>query len=251
MENRGKIALVTGASSGIGAATARQLAGLGYRLILCGRRTDRLDALAQELAVDTHILVFDVANFAAAEAGINSLPYDWNAIDVLINNAGNAHGLAPIHEGDLRDWDAMIDSNVRGLLYLTRLVSPQMVARKQGHIVNIGSIAGRQAYANGAVYCATKTAVAMLSDGMRIDLNPYGIKVTNIEPGLVESEFSLIRFKGDDARAESVYKGYTPLSPDDVAEAIVWAVTRPAHVMVGDMLLLPTAQASATVVKKD
>lgn len=245
-----KIALVTGASSGIGAATAQSLAAAGYRLILCGRREERLDALAAELAVPSRVLVFDVADFAMAEAALASLPEDWRAIDLLVNNAGNAHGLAPIHEGSLADWDAMLDSNVRGLLYLTRLVSPGMVERRSGHIINIGSIAGRQAYANGTVYCATKTAVAMLSDGMRIDLNPYGIKVTNIEPGMVETEFSLVRFKGDAARAENVYKGLTPLSAEDVAETIVWVATRPAHVMVGDILLLPTAQASATVVNR-
>lgn len=245
-----KIALVTGASSGIGAATARALAGAGYRLILCGRREERLDALAAELAVPCQVLVFDVADFAMAEAALASLPEGWRAVDLLVNNAGNAHGLAPIHEGSLADWDAMLDSNVRGLLYLTRLVSPAMVERRSGHIVNIGSIAGRQAYANGTVYCATKTAVAMLSDGMRIDLNPYGIKVTNIEPGMVETEFSLVRFKGDASRADNVYKGLTPLTAEDVAETILWVATRPAHVMVGDILLLPTAQASATVVNR-
>jgi len=245
-----KIALVTGASSGIGAATARGLAGAGYRLILCGRREERLDALAAELAVPCQVLVFDVADFAMAEVALASLPDDWRAVDLLVNNAGNAHGLAPVHEGSLADWDAMLDSNVRGLLYLTRLVSPGMVERRSGHVVNIGSIAGRQAYANGTVYCATKTAVAMLSDGMRIDLNPYGIKVTNIEPGMVETEFSLVRFKGDAERADNVYKGLTPLTAEDVAETIVWVATRPAHVMVGDILLLPTAQASATVVNR-
>jgi NADP-dependent 3-hydroxy acid dehydrogenase YdfG len=245
------IALITGASSGIGAATARQLAVAGYRLILCGRRANRLQALAAELDVPSQICVFDVADYQAAESALTALPADWQEIDLLVNNAGNAHGLEPIHQGLLSDWDAMLDSNVRGLLYLTRLISPGMVAKQRGHIVNIGSIAGRQAYGNGAVYCATKTAVAMLSDGMRIDLNPYGIKVTTIEPGLVETEFSQVRFKGDIERAENVYKGLTPLNADDVAETIVWCATRPPHVVIGDILLLPLAQASATVVKRN
>jgi len=248
------IALVTGASSGIGAATARQLAQAGYALILCGRRASRLSALAAELgaelAVPTQVLIFDVSKPDEVAAAWALLPAQWQQVDVLINNAGNAHGMEPIHQGYLADWEAMIDSNVRGLLFVTRLVTPGMVARCKGHVVNIGSIAARQAYANGAVYCATKSAVALLTDGMRIDLNPYGIKVTNIEPGLVESEFSLVRFKGDEDRAGNVYKGYTPLRPEDVAQTIHWIVTRPAHVMVADVLLLPTAQASATVVKK-
>ena len=175
------------------------------------------------------------------------MPDNWKDIDVLINSAGNAHGLAPIHEADVADWDAMIDSNVRGLLYLTRLISPGMVQRRSGHIVNLGSIAGRQAYANGNVYCATKAAVDILTESMRIDLNPYGIKVTNIEPGLVETEFSLVRFKGDEARAKAPYMGLKPLIAEDVADAILFAVTRPAHVVVADMVLMPVAQASATV----
>lgn len=250
MNSPSKIALVTGASSGIGAATALALGQLGYHLILCGRRAERLQALAAELPVPSQVLCFDVADLAAATQAWEALPAHWQCIDVLVNNAGNAHGLGPIHQGALADWDAMIDSNVRGLLYLTRLVSPGMVERRSGHIVNIGSIAGRQAYANGAVYCATKSAVAMLSDGMRLDLNPHGVKVTNIEPGMVETEFSLVRFKGDQSRAEAVYKGLQPLSAQDVADTIAWILQRPPHVMVGEVLLLPTAQASATVVNR-
>lgn len=250
MNSSPKIALITGASSGIGAATAQALGQRGYHLILCGRRQERLQALAAQLNVPSQLLSFDVADLAAATEAWQSLPAEWQRVDVLINNAGNAHGLGPIHQGVLADWDAMIDSNVRGLLYLTRLVSPGMVERQAGHIVNIGSIAGRQAYANGAVYCATKSAVAMLSDGMRIDLNPHGIKVTNIEPGMVDTEFSLVRFKGDADRAANVYKGLQPLTAQDVADTIAWTLDRPAHVMVGEILLLPTAQASATVVTR-
>lgn len=246
------IALITGASSGIGMETARQLAALGYRLVLCGRRRERLEALAQELSpAPCHILVFDVSIRDQVTRAVGSIPAEFREIDVLVNNAGNAHGLAPIHEGSLDDWDAMMASNVNGLLYLTRAVTPGMVQRRRGHIVNLGSIAGRQAYPNGAVYCASKSAVAMLTEGMRQDLNPYGIKVTNIEPGMVETGFSLVRFKGDEDRAAQVYRGVTPLTAADVADAIAWVVSRPAHVVIGDVMMMPVAQASVTMFNRE
>lgn len=247
-----RIAVITGATSGIGLATAQAFAAQGINLILCGRRADRLQSIETELSalVKVHTLCFDVRDRAAVAQAFESLPEVWQNIDILINNAGNAHGLSPIQDGDLDDWDAMLDINVRGLLYVSKAIIPTMVSHQSGHIVNIGSIAGRAAYPNGNVYCASKSAVASLTEGMRQDLNPYGIKVTAIDPGMVETEFSLVRFKGDEARADAVYKGLTPLSAADVADAILYAVTRPAHVVVADMLLLPTAQASATIVKR-
>jgi NADP-dependent 3-hydroxy acid dehydrogenase YdfG len=247
-----RTAFITGASSGIGKATARLFAQNGFRLIICGRRKDRLKELQKELTKLTEVLVlvFNVANRKAVDLAIESLPADFRQVDVLINNAGNAHGLGPIHEGNVDDWDKMMDINVKGLLYVTRALSPAMVKRRSGHIINIGSMAAKEVYTNGNVYCASKHAVDALSIGMRMDLNPYGIKVTGIHPGLVETEFSLVRFKGDEERAGSVYKGYEPLTAEDVADAILYAATRPAHVNVADMLLLPTAQASATIVRK-
>jgi NADP-dependent 3-hydroxy acid dehydrogenase YdfG len=247
-----KIALITGATSGIGKATALLFAQHGLDLILCGRREDRLQELQQELSarVRVHTLTFDVRNRAAVEAAIASLPADWQAIDVLINNAGNAHGLAPIQEGSVDDWDAMMDGNVKGLLYVSKSVISGMISRRGGHIVNIGSLAAKEVYPNGNVYCASKQAVDALTQGMRLDLNPFGIKVTGIHPGLVETEFSVVRFKGDTQRADNVYKGYQPLVAEDIADMIWFAVSRPAHVVVADMVVLPTAQASATVVNK-
>ncbi len=247
-----KIALITGATSGIGKATALLFAQHGLDLILCGRREDRLQELQQELSarVRVHTLTFDVRDRAAVEAAIASLPADWQAIDVLINNAGNAHGLAPIQEGSVDDWDAMLDGNVKGLLYVSKAVIAGMVSRRSGHIVNIGSLAAKEVYPNGNVYCASKQAVDALTQGMRLDLNPFGIKVTGIHPGLVETEFSVVRFKGDTQRADNVYKGYQPLVAEDIADVIWFAVSRPAHVVVADLLVLPTAQASATVVNK-
>lgn len=247
-----RIALITGATSGIGEATAHLLSKNQFDLILCGRRVDRLVKMQTELSTLTRVftLSFDVRDLAAVKKAVQALPADWQNIDVLINNAGNAHGLDPIQTGNTEDWDAMIDINVKGLLYVSREVMPGMIARQRGHIVNIGSIAGKEVYANGNVYCASKHAVDAITNGMRLDLNSHGIKVTGIHPGMVETEFSLVRFKGDSDRAQGVYKGLTPLQGSDIADLILFAITRPAHVVVADMIVFPTAQASATVVKR-
>lgn len=246
------IMLITGATSGIGEATARLAANQHFRVIICGRRADRLEQLKADLGSFTEVMMlsFDVRNQQDVAAAIQSLPTEWRQIDVLINNAGNAHGLDPIQTGKISDWDAMIDINVKGLLYVSHEIIPGMVERKRGHIVNLGSIAGKQTYPNGNVYCASKSAVDALTDSMRLDLNPYGIKVTGIHPGMVETEFSLVRFKGDAPRAEKVYQGLTPLTGLDIAELILFVVTRPAHVVLADVLILPLAQASATVVNR-
>lgn len=251
MEKR--IALITGATSGIGEATAHLLAKNNFKLILCGRRADRLVGIAKELSASTEVITlnFDVRNNQEVVVAIQSLPAVWKKIDVLINNAGNAHGLSPIQNGDVKDWDAMMDINVKGLLYVSKEVMPGMIERKSGHIVNLGSIAGKEVYANGNVYCASKFAVDAITQGMRIDLNPYGIKVTGIHPGMVETEFSLVRFKGDEERAKNVYKGLQPLQPEDIADLILFTITRPSHVVLTDMVILPLAQASATVVKRE
>ncbi|MEQ9404248.1 MAG: SDR family NAD(P)-dependent oxidoreductase [Cyclobacteriaceae bacterium] len=243
------IALITGATSGIGEATARILTDK-YNLILCGRRQARLEELAGELNTDTQLLSFDVRDRDQVNEAIDSLPEEWKEIDVLINNAGNAHGFDLIHEGNPDDWDAMIDINVKGLLYVTKAITPGMVNRKKGHIVNISSIAGLEVYTKGNVYCASKHAVDALTKGIRMDLNPFGIRVTSIDPGLVETEFSLVRFKGDKSKAENVYKNYTPLKAVDVAETIEFVLNRPAHVMIGDLLILPVDQANSTIVNK-
>ncbi|TXI69157.1 MAG: SDR family NAD(P)-dependent oxidoreductase [Cyclobacteriaceae bacterium] len=247
-----RIALITGATSGIGEATARLLASNNFDLILCGRREERLQKLSAELAALTriHILAFDVRDQKETLTQLTSLPDDWKDIDVLVNNAGNAHGLDSIQNGSVEDWDAMLDINVKGLLYVTKAVLPVMVQRNKGHIINIGSIAGKEVYANGNVYCASKFAVDALTKGMRIDLNAHGIKVTGIHPGMVETEFSLVRFKGDAERAASVYIGLEALRGEDIADLILFAITRPAHVVIADLVVLPTAQASATVVKR-
>jgi NADP-dependent 3-hydroxy acid dehydrogenase YdfG len=245
--------LLTGATSGIGEATARLLAKNQYNLILCGRRKDRLQKLEKELSTQTKVttLSFDVRDYEAVKAALGSLPKEWQKIDVLINNAGNAHGLDPIHRGSVADWDAMMDINVKGLLYISREVVPGMTERKAGHIINIGSIAGKEVYANGNVYCASKFAVDALTKGMRIDLNPFGIKVTCIHPGLVETEFSLVRFKGDEGKASAVYKGIQPLTADDIADMILYVLSTPDHVVIADMVVFPKAQASATVVNRE
>lgn len=224
----------------------------GFRLILAGRRRERLEELAQELGqVETHLLTFDVRDRQAVEAAVRSLPTEFQDIDVLINNAGNAHGLAPIQEGDPQDWDYMLDGNVKGLLYVSKAVLPSMTKRNVGHIINIGSIAGHETYANGNVYCASKAAVAALTKGMRLDLLPHNIRVAEVNPGAVETEFSQVRFKGDTARAASVYQGFEPLKAEDVADVIQFMLTRPAHVNIAEVLILPAAQAAATVIKKN
>jgi len=250
---RKRIALITGATSGIGEATARLLAKNNFNLILCGRRRDRLNDLEKELSTITEVttLSFDVRERKEVNTAIQTLPPGWKNIDVLINNAGNAHGLDPIQTGNVDDWDAMIDINVKGSLYVSREVLPIMTERRSGHIINIGSIAGKETYANGNVYCASKAAVDVITKGMRIDLNSFSIKVTAIHPGLVETEFSLVRFKGDSERASNVYKGFDPLAGEDIADLILFTLTRPSHVVIADLLVLPAAQASATVVKKN
>lgn len=247
-----KTALITGATSGIGRATAHEFAKHGINLILCGRRQERLDIdkSALEKLTDVHTLNFDVRDKNAIQKAIDSLPKDFQQIDILINNAGNAHGLDPIQSGSLDDWDAMMDINVKGLLYVSKAVIPQMTARQSGHIINIGSSAGKEVYPKGNVYCGSKHAVVAITEGMRIDLNPFGIKVSAINPGLVETEFSKVRFKGD-AIADTVYKGYKALQAEDIAEIIYFTVSRPAHVNLADVLVFPTAQASSTIVKKE
>ena len=245
-----KTAFVTGASSGIGRATAVALASAGFQLVVTGRRRERLEELAQQVApVPTHILTFDVRDQPAVEAAVAELPAAFAHVDVLINNAGNAHGLAPIQDGDLADWDAMLDGNVKGLLYVSRAVLPRM--GEGSFIVNIGSIAGHEAYANGNVYCASKAAVSMLTRTMRLDLLPRGIRVAEVAPGMVETEFSEVRFKGDEAKAANVYKGLEPLKAQDIAELIQFIVTRPPHVQVAEVIIFPAAQAAAATVRRN
>jgi 3-hydroxy acid dehydrogenase / malonic semialdehyde reductase len=248
-----RIALVTGATSGIGEATARLLATNQFNLILTGRRPERLKEVAAELSAHTGVttLEFDVRNLQEVEQAIRSLPPEWSEIDVLVNNAGNAHGLDPIQKGKLSDWDAMIDINVKGLLYVSNEVIAGMVKRERGHIINIGSLAGKEVYPQGNVYCASKSAVDALTQGMRMDLNPFNIKVTSINPGLVETEFSLVRFKGDEEKAKAPYRGMTPLRAVDIADIILYTLNAPAHVVLADITVLPTAQASATIVKRN
>lgn len=245
-----RIALITGATSGIGRATAVAFAKVGINLILCGRRQERLEELASLLnsQVKTTTLLFDVSNKEAVFTAIESLPEPWRAIDILVNNAGNAHGLSSIQEGSLEDWDAMIDGNVQGLLYVSKAVITGMVARSRGHIINLSSVAGKQTYANGAVYCASKKAVEAISEGMRLDLTQHGIKVTNVAPGAVETEFSLVRFKGDEERAAKVYEGFEPLLAEDIADAILYAVSAPARVTIADMTIYASAQSAPTTI---
>lgn len=246
-----KTALITGATSGIGRATAYEFAKHGINLVLCGRRQERLETIEKALSklTDVHTLNFDVRDKTATLEAIANLPESFQTIDILINNAGNAHGLDPIQTGELEDWDAMMDINVKGLLYVSKAVIPQMTKRKSGHIINIGSSAGKEVYPKGNVYCGSKHAVLAITEGMRIDLNPFGIKVTAINPGLVETEFSKVRFKNDPI-ADSVYKGYKALQPEDVAEAIHFAISRPPHVNIADILMFCTAQANSTIVNK-
>ena len=243
-------ALVTGASSGIGAATARAFARSGARLILAARRIDRLRSLASELATDSHLIELDVRDRAAVHRAVDALPSAFAEIDVLVNNAGLSRGFDPIHHGLEDDWDEMIDTNVKGLLYVTRAVAPRMVARGRGHIVNIGSIAGHETYARGNVYCASKAAVRALNKAMRLDLHGTGIRVSTVDPGLVPTEFSDVRFHGDRARAATVYENTRPLSAADVAESILWCVSRPPWVNVEELLLMPTDQAAPAMVHR-
>ncbi len=247
-----KTALITGATSGIGRATAHEFAKHGINLILCGRRQERLDIVehALEKLTDVVTLNFDVRDKMEVKKAISSIPKGFKQIDILINNAGNAHGLDPIEQGSLDDWDAMMDINVKGLLYVSKAVIPGMTENQFGHIVNIGSSAGKEVYPNGNVYCASKHAVLAITEGMRIDLNKFGIKVSAINPGLVETEFSKVRFKGG-PKADNVYKGFKALQAEDIAEIIYFTVSRPPHVNIADLLVFPTAQASSTIVKKE
>ncbi len=245
-----KIALVTGASSGIGEAAARLLAENGMRLILAARRIDRLRKLQSELRTQVHLIELDVRNQAAVETAIDKLPNEWKEIELLVNNAGLSRGLDKLYEGKLQDWEEMIDTNIKGLLYVSRAVVPGMVARGRGHIINVGSIAGHEVYPSGNVYCATKHAVDAITKGLRLDLNGTPIRVSTVDPGLVETEFSIVRFRGDNTRAGKAYQGLRPLTPHDVAEAILWVANRPEHVQVAEVIILPTAQASTTMVTR-
>ena len=244
-----KTALVTGATSGIGQATAKLLVKNGFKVIITGRRKERLDLLAGELGEQVYPLNFDIRDNAQVQKALKALPEAWKTIDLLVNNAGLAAGLEPLHENLIDDWEQMIDTNIKGLLYITKIISQQMIKRQSGQIINVSSIAGKEAYGKGAVYCATKHAVEALTKAMRIDFNPYNIKVGSVSPGAVETEFSIVRLKDPEAN-KKVYAGYQPLTADDIADAVVYMATRPAHVNIADILILPTAQANATVFNK-
>lgn len=249
-----KVALITGATSGIGEACARKFANGGYDLVITGRNVDRLKTVEQEarqLGADVLALEFDVRDRKAAAAAVESLKGKWAVIDVLINNAGLALGLDKEYEGDLDDWETMVDTNVKGLLTMTRLIVPGMVERNKGHVINIGSVAGDAAYAGGSVYCATKAAVKAITDGLRIDVAHTAVRVTNVKPGLVETNFSIIRFHGDKQRADNVYKGIKPLTGDDIADVAFYAASAPEHVQVAEVLVLATHQANGTVVDRN
>ena len=248
-----KTALITGATSGIGKATAELLAKNNWRLIICGRNVEVLSQMKADLSVTTEIftLNFDIREFSQVEKAINSIPENWKKIDVLINNAGNAHGMDSLENGNIDDWDAMMDGNVKGILYISKLLIPGMKAQKSGHIVNISSTAARQTYANGVVYCASKKAVDVISEGMRLELTEFGIKITNLQPGLTETDFSKVRFKGDEERAKTVYQGFQALKPTDIADAISYCIHAPKHVCISDLTIYPSAQAeSRTVYRK-
>lgn len=246
------IALITGATSGIGKSTALEFAKHGYNLIITGRRQERLTEfkalLVKEYGIKVLDLCFDVRDEKQVAAAISSIPQEFKTIDVLVNNAGLAAGLSTIQDGKLAHWEQMIDTNIKGLLYVTKHIAQIMIANKKGHIINIGSIAGKEVYANGNVYCATKHAVDALNKGMRIDLLPHGIKVSSINPGMVETEFSIVRFDGDEERAKKVYENIVPLKPEDIAETIYWMASRPAHVNINDVIIMPTIQANSTTV---
>lgn len=244
---KNKIALITGATSGIGWATAERLAEAGVQLILCGRRTEKLEALAKAVGGNPQLLTFDVRDKAAVFQAVDSLPNAWKSIDLLVNNAGNAHGLDPVQTASLEDWEAMIDGNVKGLMYVTKAVLPHMVAAKKGQIINLGSIAGKEVYPNGSVYCSSKAAVDFFTRGLRIDLNPLGIRVGAIHPGLVETEFSEVRFKGAQTRAKNVYEGIEALTAEEVADAIFYMAQVPEKVTIADLVILPTRQANAYI----
>lgn len=248
-----KTALITGSTSGIGKATAELLAKQDYRLVICGRNAEVLAQMKSDLSATTEIytLNFDIREFSQVENALNSLPENWKNIDVLINNAGNAHGMDSLENGNIEDWDAMMDGNVKGILYISKLLIPIMKAQKSGHIVNISSTAARQTYANGVVYCASKKAVDVISEGMRLELTEFGIKVTNLQPGLTETDFSKVRFKGDEDRAKTVYEGYKALEPKDIADAIFYCINAPKHVSISDMTIYPSAQAESRTVYKN
>jgi len=250
-----KIVMITGATSGIGLACAKRFAAEGNDLVLTGRRLDRLNDISSQLkdkySINVQVFNFDVRNKEEVFASVSSLEDEWRNIDVLINNAGLAVGMGTIQEGEIDDWERMIDTNIKGLLYVTRAVLPGMVARKSGHVINIGSIAGREVYPNGNVYCSTKFAVDALTKAIRIDTVHSGIKVSQIAPGAVETEFSIVRFKGDKEKADSVYKGFEPLHPEDIADSVYYVTTLPPHANINDLLIMPTAQASATNMHKE
>lgn len=249
------IALVTGATSGIGKSTAEIFAKNGYDVIITGRRQERLSEMQKSLEsnykVKVHSLCFDIRKQSEVEKAINDLPDNFKNIDVLVNNAGLAAGLSSIQDGNVDHWERMIDTNIKGLLYITKCVCKVMIENKKGHIINVGSIAGKEAYANGNVYCGTKHAVDALNKGMRIDLLPHNIKVSAVNPGMVETEFSIVRFDGDENRAKKVYDGFQPLMPEDVAETIYWMASRPAHVNINDVIIMPASQANSTTVKRN
>lgn len=248
-----QIVLITGASSGIGAACTKIFAKNGAKLILAARRKEKLQQLVESLSINSshvHLIELDVRNREAVESAISSLPTEWLNIDILINNAGLSRGLDKLHEGAFQDWEEMIDTNIKGLLYMTRYIVPGMVQRARGHVINIGSIAGHQTYPSGNVYCGTKAAVKSISEGLKQDLLGTPIRVTSVDPGMVETEFSEVRFHGDSERAAKVYQGVTPLTPDDVADVVYFCATRPAHVNINEVILMPVDQASATLVNR-
>jgi 3-hydroxy acid dehydrogenase/malonic semialdehyde reductase len=255
MQLKNKIVFITGASSGIGRSCAFAFAEQGAKLLLCARRSDRLEKVRNDLeakfpGIVIHTFELDVRDREAVDEMLSSLPEEWKQIDILVNNAGLSRGLDKLQDGSIDDWEEMLDTNVKGLLYVTRTVVPWMLTRGKGHIINIGSIAGHEVYPRGNVYCASKFAVDALTKGLRLDLVDTPLRVSTVDPGLVETEFSMVRFHGDEERAKTVYKGFTPLSPDDVAESVLWIASRPAHVQIAEIVIFPTAQGSAAVVNR-